>query len=259
MSSHDSDGAFDLRAKDYEKSDWHFAYGKRLVELLAPQAGARVLDACCGTGIAALNVASRTSGRASLVGIDSSPHMLERAKDAGQNLKLNIRWVLGDATEVPRELGKFDLIMCSAGIHLLDYRRALVSWRRSLTSGGTVGFSVMKAGQPPPREVFLRTCGARGLRIRTDRSPLGDRRACVTALEHAGFRHIEVFEEEIQFGEIDLRQAWQVHRTTYRSDLSRLSTEELQDLRADYEAALAREAERSPGLPAQVMYAVASI
>ena len=55
-------------APDY----WDY-YGVRLVELAAPQPGARVLDVGCGTGSSLFPAAERISPSGQAVGIDICP------------------------------------------------------------------------------------------------------------------------------------------------------------------------------------------
>lgn len=66
------------KAYDYDRQlSFVSAYGKGVVELLAPQPGERILDLGCGTGDLAYEIS--VSG-AYVTGMDYSAEMIERAK-----------------------------------------------------------------------------------------------------------------------------------------------------------------------------------
>jgi SAM-dependent methyltransferase len=75
--------------------------------------GDRVLDACCGTGD--LAVACVRAGAGSVVGLDFSPRMIERARKKSDA----VAWVEGDALSLPFEDGSFDaatVVLATVGI-----------------------------------------------------------------------------------------------------------------------------------------------
>jgi len=57
---------------------WH-EYGRRTVQRLALAPGARVLDLCCGTGAATLPAARAVGPSGSVLGVDLTPALVERA------------------------------------------------------------------------------------------------------------------------------------------------------------------------------------
>jgi magnesium-protoporphyrin O-methyltransferase len=76
-----------------------------LAELPANLSGARVLDAGCGTGTMAVELAQRG---AEVVAVDISPSLIDIARDRAPQ-GLNIRWEAGDMLDA--RLGRFDHIL----------------------------------------------------------------------------------------------------------------------------------------------------
>ncbi|TMQ03590.1 MAG: methyltransferase domain-containing protein [Deltaproteobacteria bacterium] len=84
-------------AEIYDRvSDFQFEGGKRLVERLGLEEGARVLDVGCGTGRLARWIAERLVPRGSVVGIDPLEHRISVARShAG-----TVRFEVGQAPRV---------------------------------------------------------------------------------------------------------------------------------------------------------------
>ena len=105
------------------------------LKMYPPQPGMAVLDVGCGTGsylAQYLEVGCRGFG------IDSSPAMLERAK---QRLEGRAELLLGDATRLPYEDASFDLIVAATLLHELDgptRAAALAEMARTLKPEGRV-------------------------------------------------------------------------------------------------------------------------
>jgi trans-aconitate 2-methyltransferase len=106
---------------------WQF--GASLVDLLAPQAGERILDVGCGTGHLTAEIAGRG---AQVVGIDSSPGMLGQAR---QNYP-TLTFALADATSF-RFPEPFDGVFSNAVLHWVrDAAGAVRSITEALRPGG---------------------------------------------------------------------------------------------------------------------------
>ena len=84
------------------------------------RAGARmVLDACCGDGEigrALVADASRRGVSMSVVGLDSSAQMLTIAVDRTP-VKIDVRFVCGDALALPFPDAAFDVAICNLALH----------------------------------------------------------------------------------------------------------------------------------------------
>ena len=96
--------------------------------------GDRVLDACCGTGD--LAVAARAAGASSVVGLDFSAAMLERARRKAPELT----FIEGDVLALPFQDASFDVAVVGFGIrNVSDLEAGLRELRRVLRPGGRLG------------------------------------------------------------------------------------------------------------------------
>lgn len=84
-------------------------YGRSLVDLLAPQAGERILDLGCGTGHLTQQMAERG---AMAVGIDSSAEMIAQARQNYPKLRFELADAAGYRAGEP-----FDAVFSNAALH----------------------------------------------------------------------------------------------------------------------------------------------
>ncbi len=103
--------------------------------------GDRVLDACCGTGDLAL--ACVRAGAGSVVGLDFSPRMIERARRKSDA----VAWVEGDALSLPFDDAAFDAATVGFGVrNVSDLEGALGELARVIAAGGRLG--ILEITQP---------------------------------------------------------------------------------------------------------------
>jgi trans-aconitate methyltransferase len=96
-------------------------------DLLAPQVGERILDLGCGDGALTAKIAE--SG-AEVVGVDSSPSMVEAAKALGLDARLT------NAESLPFE-AEFDAVFSNAALHWMRNQEAMLTGiHRALKPGG---------------------------------------------------------------------------------------------------------------------------
>jgi ubiquinone/menaquinone biosynthesis C-methylase UbiE len=130
--------------------------------------GTRVLDVACGTGNTAIP-AARAGG--SVTGVDIAPNLLEQARRRAVAEQLEVRFLEGDAEEIPVGDGEFDVVQTMFGAmfaprpervaaELIRVCRpggliAMANW----TPEGFVGksFQVTAEMAPPPPEVSAPT------------------------------------------------------------------------------------------------------
>jgi demethylmenaquinone methyltransferase/2-methoxy-6-polyprenyl-1,4-benzoquinol methylase len=106
---------------------------RRLTAEAVVTPGARVLDACCGTGDLALADA-RAGGR--VTGVDFSEEMLARAEQKAPEFD----WVHADASALPFPDASFEAVTVGFGIrNLADLEGGLRELARVLVPGGKLG------------------------------------------------------------------------------------------------------------------------
>ena len=96
--------------------------GERMVVELLPPAPRRVLDLGCGDGRLSELVLSARPGVEEIVGVDSSPPMIELARERFQ-LEPRVTVVDGDLRDPITRWGPFDLVVSGFAIHHLEDRR----------------------------------------------------------------------------------------------------------------------------------------
>jgi len=127
---------WDWRAKDYDKSPSHSGMREVWEEILAEvfDRRMRILDIGTGTGFIALILAGLGHD---VIGIDLSREMINVARRKANGLK--IRFVIGDAEDLPFRDESFDAVVCRHVIWTLpNPKRAIEEWYRVLRDGGKV-------------------------------------------------------------------------------------------------------------------------
>lgn len=131
------------------------SWADRLVETAKVSEGDRVLDVGCGTGIVARRAAARVGSGGSVTGLDVNDAMLAVAADAAES-QPPIEWRRGDATDVPFDDGRFDVVTCQQALQFVDDPVAAVGeMRRLLGSGGRAALSVWRPLEYQPAYVAL--------------------------------------------------------------------------------------------------------
>ncbi|MDR7104024.1 class I SAM-dependent methyltransferase [Croceicoccus sp. BE223] len=103
------------------------ALGQAVLDLLAPQAGERVLDLGCGDGVLTRRIAD---AGADVLGYDADAGLLDRARERG----LEVRQGDGQALDYD---GEFDAVFSNAALHWMpDHPAVYAGVHRALKPGG---------------------------------------------------------------------------------------------------------------------------
>jgi demethylmenaquinone methyltransferase/2-methoxy-6-polyprenyl-1,4-benzoquinol methylase len=138
---------------DLQSFGFHRLWKRRLLRLARPQPADRALDLCCGTGDVALALARRG---AETIGLDFTENMLAIAAhrlDAENSRRppnappLPVKFIRGDALQIPFPDASFDIVTISYGLrNLADLDAGLREMRRVARPGGRI--LVLDFGKP---------------------------------------------------------------------------------------------------------------
>lgn len=134
----DSRAFFDRIAGDWDVIGSDFQLGTGRLEALTSlvPAGLSVADVGCGTGYMASALAGRV---ARVICVDSSPAMLERARENLAGSRADIDFRLGAIEDLPLDDGEVDAACAHMVLHhLVETRRGLAELARVVRPGGQV-------------------------------------------------------------------------------------------------------------------------
>lgn len=134
----------DWDAAQYHRvSDPQRAWGRLVLDRLAPVSGERILDIGCGTGRLTSDLRARAGG-ARITAVDRSRTMVREART---HLPSDIDVVEADAVALPFNPGAFDAVFSTATFHWVpDHPRLFAEIHRLLAQGGRL---VSQAGGGP--------------------------------------------------------------------------------------------------------------
>ena len=128
----------------------HRRWKRRLVAMAGVGPGRRALDLCCGTGDVVFRLA-RTG--AAVIGLDFNEAMLQVARQRAElqhskvGLGSNLRFMTGDALNVPFSDNQFDAVTVAYGLrNLSDWKAGLAEMWRVAKPGGRL--LVLDFGRP---------------------------------------------------------------------------------------------------------------
>lgn len=122
-------------------------WGNRVAEAAQVQAGQRVLDVACGTGVLARAAAERVGPAGEVVGLDINKGMLAVARQKAPH----IEWRHGPAEALPFEDNSFDTVVSQFALMFFEDRRAaLKEMARVLRPGGHLAVAVWDSLENTP-------------------------------------------------------------------------------------------------------------
>lgn len=155
--SHGDVGKQDLRSaydrihRSYDEF-WVSEAGKPVEELVSRLRFdniRRIIEAGCGTGFATVLLSAKSDAGAEVIAVDLSEGMLlearKRARAAGFH---SIRFVAGDALEILRSEGLFDLIFSSWVLGYIPLKPFFAAAYNALNHGGRLAFIVHRENSP---------------------------------------------------------------------------------------------------------------
>lgn len=120
-----------------------------LVEAVGAGPGDRAVDLGCGNGVSSRALAAAVGPTGSVVGLDLSPAMVERAAAALDGSPTEVTFVVGDAQDPDLSPASFDAAIASLVVFFLpDAAGAVSRWLRLLRPGGRLGISTFGPSSP---------------------------------------------------------------------------------------------------------------
>jgi SAM-dependent methyltransferase len=118
------------------------------------QAGERVLDIACGTGVVTRLAAAEVGPSGSVTGVDLAPDMIEVARSIDPGVGAPIDWHEGDAASLLLPDEAYDVVLCQMGLMFMeDKGGALAEMHRVLAPGGRLVINTPGRIQPPFEEM----------------------------------------------------------------------------------------------------------
>ena len=226
---------------NYDQGKFYAPVGDRLIEFAQLQRGQTILDIATGTGIVALNAAKIVGAEGKVIGVDISAGMLSYAKQklATEGLK-NVDFQEADAENLTFTDKSFDVILCSLAIcYLTDIPVAFRQWYRFLKPSGVLAFNAWAETAFPLSVLFREVAQKYNIKVPNPNEPLGTVERCYKLLEEAGFKNIEVTQE--QFGWYftpDAKTAeelWKINsKNVFGYQVFQLPPHELEQCKAEY-------------------------
>lgn len=199
---------FDLVAPGYDAPALRFFpfCADRLVSIVKPAPGQKVLDVATGTGAVAVAMAQAVGTEGRVHAIDMAPAMLDRAAANVCKMALgNVDFHAMDAEQLEFRKDYFHAVVCSFGLFFVpDMLAALKDWVRVTRPGGRLVFSSFGANAfRPLMDLCAQQVPEFGGRLPEGEQPftaqrLNSEEVCATLMQAAGLVDIRV--EPMQLG-----------------------------------------------------------
>lgn len=258
---------FDLVAPEYDNVGVPFfqPIAAGLVEAVGAAQGDRALDLGCGNGASTRALATAVAPSGSLVCLDLSPAMVERAQRSLDGTPSDVTFLVGDASDPKLPVASFDVVISSLVVFFLPNPAAAVSrWVRLLAPGGRIGLSTFGPSSQEWQALempLLQFMPPLDPRMAGPQSPFASDAGMEALLANAGAVRVHTSSRRVQFAFDSFDQWLRFSRSVgQRVAWERMSPEDtsrvLEQTRRTFEEA----AESSGTLPAwqQVRYTVGS-
>src|SRR5215470_1850467 len=123
---------------DHPVNTFWESYGQQTVSRLRLEAGAKILDVCCGSGASAIPAAKAVGPNGFVLGIDLAENLIELAKAKARESRLdNIEFRVADMLDLDLAPSMFDVVICVFGIFFVpDMQQAIQTLWKLLRPGG---------------------------------------------------------------------------------------------------------------------------
>ena len=119
---------------------FHRFWKRKLLDILNPTIGEKLIDLCCGTGDMSILLARYMKTSENITGIDSASQLLSVAIERSKENYSSIEWIKGDALETNLPSNNFDGLLMAYGLRNLSSPDAgLREAFRILKPGGRAG------------------------------------------------------------------------------------------------------------------------
>ncbi|MDH5649927.1 MAG: class I SAM-dependent methyltransferase [Gammaproteobacteria bacterium] len=168
--------------------------GDKLIALVSPRPGEKILDVAAGTGAATIAAAQMVAPGGRVTAIDFSEPMLEKLeKNAAKMALFNIDVHVMDAETLEFRSDYFHHVLCSFGLFFMDdMDQALRQWIRVCRPGGSIAFtSFGSEAFEPMMSMFKEKVTQLSPGLLTPDKPCGmelltDKSVCRQLMENAG-------------------------------------------------------------------------
>jgi demethylmenaquinone methyltransferase/2-methoxy-6-polyprenyl-1,4-benzoquinol methylase len=161
--AHQIRGMFDRIAGIYDPLNTamtmglHHRWRERAADRAELGPGDTALDACCGTGDLALELAGRVAPGGAVIGADFSERMLDLAREkASQRGASGVRFEWADALHLSYDDASFDAVTVGFGVrNFADVEAGIRELARVLKPGGRLVVLEITQPQRPPLSTFF--------------------------------------------------------------------------------------------------------
>lgn len=217
------EGVFNRAAPTYNTigPNYFTYFGNKLVEYAKINEGRTLLDVACGKGASLLPAAHHIGNNGQVIGIDFSEQMLKETQSLiySQGV-INTKVMQMDAENLDFPENNFDYVLC--GLSIAFFSNSLVSvgeMHRVLKDNGKLGLSTWKRRDKPGvldkayKTLFPQNPdpNLNNNMLRPDFSSID---GINNILKNAGFKNIEIFEENKTFYYKDEAEWWNEQWTT---------------------------------------------
>jgi ubiquinone/menaquinone biosynthesis C-methylase UbiE len=237
---------FDLVADGYDSPSLRafVNVANRMVELTGLGSGQTVVDACTGTGHAAIAAARAVGPTGRVIAVDASGQMCAKTREKALAMGLaNIDVREGDAAVLPFADGSMDAVISSSAVYTLpDIPAVLGQWRRVLKPEGRLAFSTLGTAADSLYLDLLRKYGM-ALPPGLPFERVNTAEKCAGLVGEAGF--VEIVTRTEQFGYYlgSAEECWDIiWNTGARIPLTYLPPQVVEQFKSEYLAAMAARA-----------------